>query len=175
MVLRTLHSCSVGFRSGLIAGHSRTLQLFALNHFWGLFEVCFGKPMADRNPAFWHWALNYTPEFFRYNEAMQTVKAFSARSSKAILKYLWTSTVFDHRDHILFSEGLSLLFVNSTMKCLIKKALFWSHWFTRLWRPQVGVSTRLCVSSGVLLFNCVAGQLEFGSVTRFIIQHSNNL
>ena len=38
-VLWSLHRCSMGFRpSGLIAGHFRTLQ-----HFWVLFEVCFGS------------------------------------------------------------------------------------------------------------------------------------
>ncbi len=42
-VLRSLHRCSMGFRSGLIAGHFRTLQRFVCNHFWVLFEVCFGS------------------------------------------------------------------------------------------------------------------------------------
>ena len=36
------HRCSMGFRSGLIAGHFRTLLCFVLYHLCVLFEVCFG-------------------------------------------------------------------------------------------------------------------------------------
>ena len=42
-VLRFPHRCLMGFRSGLIAGHFRTVQHFVLTHSWVLFEVCLGS------------------------------------------------------------------------------------------------------------------------------------
>uniref|UniRef100_UPI00358FA278 mitochondrial Rho GTPase 1-A-like isoform X3 n=1 Tax=Myxine glutinosa TaxID=7769 RepID=UPI00358FA278 len=37
------HRYSMGFRSGVIAGHFGTVQRFVLNHSWVLFEVCLGS------------------------------------------------------------------------------------------------------------------------------------
>ena len=42
-VLRSPHTCSMGFISGLIAGHFRTVQRLVLNLSWVLFEVCLGS------------------------------------------------------------------------------------------------------------------------------------
>ena len=63
-VLRLCHRRSMGFRSGLIAGHFRTLQCFVLT-LSGCFLKCAmghcpaGRPMSsDGDPAFWHWALH---------------------------------------------------------------------------------------------------------------------
>ena len=53
-VLRSFHRCSMGFRSGLIAGRSRMLQCFVSNHFWVLCEVCFGSLSC--------WRLTCNPE-----------------------------------------------------------------------------------------------------------------
>ncbi len=41
------HRCSMGFSSGPIAGHFRTLQRFVCNPFWVLFEMCFGSQQDD--------------------------------------------------------------------------------------------------------------------------------
>ena len=43
----------MGFRSGLIAGHFRTLQRFVLNHFCVLFEVCFGSLSCWKTHDLW--------------------------------------------------------------------------------------------------------------------------
>ncbi len=57
-VLRSLHMCSMGFRSGLIAGHIRTLQRFVCNHFWLLFEVCFGSLSCWKTHDLW-WRCSF--------------------------------------------------------------------------------------------------------------------
>ena len=102
-VLRSLHRCSMGFRSGLIAGHFRTLQRFVLNHFCVLFEVCFGSLSCWkthdlwRRPSFLTLGPTLCSKFlvvFRFHDAMHTVKASGARSSKATPKHMWTSTMF---------------------------------------------------------------------------------
>ena len=53
-VFRTLHRCSMGFRSGLIAGHFRSLQCFVLNNFCVLYEVlsCWKTHDLWRRPSF---------------------------------------------------------------------------------------------------------------------------
>ena len=53
VVLRSLHRCSMGFRSGLIAGLFRTLQHFVLNHFCVLVEVCFGSLSCWKTHDLW--------------------------------------------------------------------------------------------------------------------------
>ena len=58
---------------------------------------------------------------FRFHDAMHTVKASSARSSKATPKYLWTSTMFERSDCVLFFEGLISF---STIMCFTKKLYF---------------------------------------------------
>ena len=86
---------------------------------------------SDGDPAFWHWALHCAPKLFwlssDFHDAMHTVKASGARSRKATPKHLWTSTMFDCRDCVLFFEGLISFSVNSTIMCFTKKALLWSH------------------------------------------------
>ena len=150
-VLRSLHRCSMGFRSGLIAGHFRTLQRFVLNHFCVLFEVCFGslscwkthdlwqRPSSDTGP---YIALQNSLVVFRFHDAMCTVKAFGARRSKATPKHLWTSTMFDRRDRVLFFEGLIIVFCKQYRNVLYQKALLWSHLST--WRSP----RRILASSG---------------------------
>ena len=111
VVLRSLHRCSMGFRSELIAGHFRTLQRFFLNHFcafWSMLWVIVlledpwpltETQLSDTGP---YIALQNSLVVFRFHDAMHTVKA---RSRKATPKHLWTSTMFDCRDCVLFFEG----------------------------------------------------------------------
>ncbi len=60
----------------------------------------------------------------RFHDTVHTVKASSARSSKATPKHLWTSTMFDCRDCVLFFEGLISFSVNSAMMSFTKKLYF---------------------------------------------------
>ena len=101
----------MGFGSGLIAGHFRTLQRFVLNHFRVLFEVCFGSLSCWKTHDLWFMG-------------PCTVKASGARSSKATPTYLWTSTMFDRRDRVLFFEGHISFSVHSTIMCFTKKLYF---------------------------------------------------
>ena len=43
MVFKSRHKISIGFRSGLWLGHSRTLTSLSLNHFFTTLVVCFGS------------------------------------------------------------------------------------------------------------------------------------
>ncbi len=111
-VLRSLHMCSMGFRSGLIAGHIRTLQGFVCNHFWSVFRVIVlledPWPLVEMQLSdIGHYVApqNYLV-IIRFHDTVHTVKTFSARSSKATPKHLWTSTMFDCGDCFLFCEGL---------------------------------------------------------------------
>lgn len=79
----------MGFRSGLLASHYRTEN------------VCHcpagGRRTSGGNAALWHWSLDCASEFLvnsRFNGIVHTFKWSSARSSKAALKQLWTSTMF---------------------------------------------------------------------------------
>ena len=140
-VLRSLHRRSLGFRSRLIACHFRTLQHFVLNYFC---EVCFGSlscwkshvltetQLSDTGP---YIALQNSLVVFRFHDALPTVKASGARSSKATPKHLWT-TMFDPRDRVLFFEGL-----------ISFSALLWSHLST--WRSP----RRILAFSGKFLAN----------------------
>ncbi len=111
-VLRPLHMCSMGFRSGLIAGHIRTLQRFVCNHFWSVFQghCPAGRPMTSGgDAAFWHWPLCCAPKLFgnhQFHDTVHTVKTFSTRSSKATPKHVWTTPMFDCRDCVLLFEDL---------------------------------------------------------------------
>lgn len=55
---------------------------------------------------------------FRFLDAMQTVKASGTRSGKETSKHQWTSTMFDHRESVLFFKGLVLLLANSSFDVL---------------------------------------------------------
>ena len=43
LVFKSRHKFSIGFRSGLWLGHSRTLTSLSLNHFFTALAVCFGS------------------------------------------------------------------------------------------------------------------------------------
>ncbi len=60
----------------------------------------------------------------RFHDTIHTVKASSARSSKATPKPLWTSTMFDCRDCVLYFEGLISFYVKSAMMSFTKKLYF---------------------------------------------------
>ena len=123
VVLRSPHRCSMGFRSGLIAGHFRTLQHFVLNHFCVL---C---------------ALHCAPKFFG-NLQISWCRAHSqgirCQKQQRTSTSWWTSTMFDRRDRVLFFEGLILFSVNSTIMCFTKK-LYCPHDVLPegFWLPQV--------------------------------------
>ncbi|XP_043082091.1 uncharacterized protein LOC122329689 [Puntigrus tetrazona] len=96
-ILRFLHRCSMGFRSGLIASHFRTLQRFVAIHFWVLFEVCLGslscwknqdlgcKNLSDTGP---YITIQNPLVILRYHDALHTVKTPSARGSQTTPKHL---------------------------------------------------------------------------------------
>ncbi len=176
-VLRSLHWCSMGFRSGLIAGLFRTLQHFVCNHSWVLFEVCFGSLSCWKTHDLW-WRCSFltlatyvAPQNYlviiRFHDTVHTVKASSARSSKATPKHLWTSTMFDCRG-CSFLWRPHFFFCKQCHDVLYQKALLLSHLSTvRSPRRIVVLSHKfvtnsslaflcafcacLCVSSGVLL------------------------
>ncbi len=83
-----------------------------------------GRPMTSGgDAAFWHWPLRCAPKFFGNHQISwyRSHKASSARRSKATPKHLWTSTMFDCRDCVLFFEGLISFSVNSTMMSFTMK------------------------------------------------------
>ncbi len=176
-VLRSLHRCSMRFRSGLIAGHFRTLQCFVCNHFWVLFEV-FRVIVLPEDP----WPLVETqlsdtghyvaPQnslvIIRFHDTVHTVKASSARSSKATPKHLWTSTMFDCKDCVLFFEGLISFSVNSAMMSFTKK-----HYFCLIC-PQYVLPERLwfCHISFGKLQSCFFYAFVSAVVSSWVSYHS---
>ena len=106
---------------------------------------------SDGDPAFWHWALQLQLQnslvVFRFHDAMHTVKASGARSSKATPKHLWTSTMFDRRDQCSFLWRPHFIFFKQYNNVLYQKALLWSHLST--WRSP----RRILASSGNVLAN----------------------
>ncbi len=112
----------------------RTLQRFVCNHFWVLFEVCFGSLSCWKTHDLW-WRRSFLtlatmlhPQdslvIIRFHDTVHTVKASSARSSNTTPKHLWTSTMFDCRDCVLFFEVLISFSVNSAMMSFTKKLYF---------------------------------------------------
>ena len=98
-ILRSLHRCSMGFRSGLI----------------------------DLDSTFWHWALRCASKLFGSLQ-IPWCHAHSqdiwCQKQQSNPKHLWTSTMFDRRDRVLFFEGLISFSVNSTIICSTKKLYF---------------------------------------------------
>ena len=76
VALRSLRRCSMGFTSGLIADHLKTFQLFVINHFWVLFEVCFGSLSCWKAHDLWQ-----RPSFLTLGPAL-------------LSKILWQSSHF---------------------------------------------------------------------------------
>ena len=94
-VFRSPHMYSMGFRSGLIAGHFGKVQCFVLNHSWVLFKVL-GVIVLLQDP--WlstktqlsdtglNIALQNASVISWFHDAMHTFKAPSARGSTATSK-----------------------------------------------------------------------------------------
>lgn len=121
--LKSLHMCSMGFRSRLI---------IELSSAW--FQ---------------------TMVVITFHDAFHTVETSVAKSSKVTPKHLWTSTTFDWRDSVLFSEDLILFSVNSEQ--IYQKAVFSSQLSTGcssrrilvlFWQSPVWLLFNLRVSSG---------------------------
>ncbi len=105
------------------------LQPF-LSAFWSVFRVIFlledPWPLVETqlSDTGHYVAPQNSLVIIRFHDTVHTVKAFSARSSKATTKHLWTSTMFDCRDCVLFFEGLISFSVNSAMMSFTKNLYF---------------------------------------------------
>ena len=127
-VLRSLHRCSMGFRSGLwplqnspalclkpflCAFWSMLWVIVLLEGPWPLTET----QLSDTGP---YIALQNYFVVFRFHDVKH---AFKARSSKATPKHLWTSTLFDRggpcsflwMPHLVFCKQYSALPKSSTL------------------------------------------------------------
>ena len=93
------NSPALCFRPFLCAFWSMLWVIVLLEDPWPLTET----QLSDTGP---YIALHNSLVVLRFHDAMHTVKASGARSSKATPKHLWTSTMFDRRDRVLFFEGL---------------------------------------------------------------------
>ncbi len=151
-VLRSLHRCSMGFRSGLIAGHIRTLQRFVCNHFWSVFWVIVlledPWPLMEMQLSdIGHCVApqNYLV-IIRFHDTVHTVKTFSTRSSKATPKHLWTTPMFDCRDCVLF------FFCKQCHDVLYQKALLLSRLSTVRSPRRIVVLSHKFWQTPVLLF-----------------------
>ncbi len=160
-VLRSLHRFSMGFRSGLIAGHLRTLQCFVCNHFCVLGHCPAGRPMTSGgDAAFWHWPLRCAPKFFG-NHQISWYHSYSQEVAKQPQNIfepppcLTVGTVF-------YFEGFISFSVKSAMSPLPKNSTFVSSVHSTFSQKDCGFVTLvlansslaflcLCVSSGVLL------------------------
>ncbi len=139
------------------------IKRFVCNHFWVLFEVHFRSLSCWKTHDLW-WRrsfLKMKPQNYlviiRFHDTIHTVKVSSAKSSKATPKHLWTSTMFDCRDRVLYFEGLISFSVKSAMSPLPKSSTFVSSVHSTFSQKDCGFGKLqscflcLCVSSGVLL------------------------
>ncbi len=160
-VFRSLHRCSMGFRSGLIAGHFRTLQRFVCNHFWVLFEVCFGSLSCWKTHDLW-WRRNFLTlattlhlkilwyhqiSWYRsHSQGIQCQKQQSNPKTSLNLHHVWLEGLcsFHWRPHFFFCKQCH--------DVLYQKALLLSHLSTvRSPRRIVVLSHKFWQNSGVLL------------------------
>ncbi len=157
-VLRSFHRCSIGFRSGFIAGHFRTLQRFVCNHFGVLFEVCYVSlcchwPMTSGgDAAFWHWTLHSTPKFFgnhqiswyhSHSQGIQCQKQQSNPKTYLNLHHVWLCS-FLWRPHFFFCKQCH--------DVLYQKALLLSRLSTVLSHRRIVVLSHTFWQTPVLLF-----------------------
>src|SRR4029434_8536434 len=84
---------------------------------------------------------------------MHTVKASGSRSSKATPKHRSTSTMFDCRDRVLFSEGLILFSVN----CFTKNSILVSSVHRMYSQNDFGFPRKVLANSS-LAFLCLCQQ-----------------
>ncbi len=88
----------------------------------------------------------------RFHDTVHTVKATSARSSKAIPKYLWTSSMFDWRDCVFFLWRSFFFFCKQCHDVLYQKALLLSHPSTLCSPRKIVVLSHKFWKTPVLLF-----------------------
>lgn len=140
--------CSMRFSSEIF-------QDFVWNHFWKhlfCFEV---KPPEMQLSD----TLNdVVPEnsllIIRFHDTVHTVKASEARSSKATLKRLWTSTMFYCRDSVFLSLKASFFLLETVPCCHLPKSsqvlntFSQEDWDFAVWLFHVLVSGNM--TSGIL-------------------------
>lgn len=129
----SFHRCSIGFRSGLIEGHLRTVQCFS-QPFLSVFGCVFWVVILLEDP--WlatetklsdtrqHISLQNALIVLRFHCGLHRFKTSCARCSKAAPEHNWTSSMFHSRDSVLFLICLIFLSVNIELMCLTKKLEF---------------------------------------------------
>ena len=115
----------MGFRSGLVAGHFRTVQHFLLIYSWVLFDLCLGSlscwKLSDTGLCV---SLQNALIVFWLHCVLHRFKAPSVWGSKATLKHHWASSMFHGRLGALFFEGFIFSSVNIGLVWFTKKLLF---------------------------------------------------
>ena len=129
-VFRSPHRCSMGFRSGIIAGHFSTVQRFVLNHSWVFLKCVWGhcpaqRPMTfDGDQAFWHWVEHCAPKClgnpliswcYAHIQGTQCQRQHSNPTTSLNILHVWL------KEGVLFFEGFILFSVNIEMMYFTKK------------------------------------------------------
>ncbi len=84
-----------------------------------------GRPMTSGgDAAFWHWPLCCAPKILWLSSDFIILFTQSRHPVPEAAKPLWTSTIFNCRDCVLFFEGLISFSVNSAMMSFTKKLYF---------------------------------------------------
>ena len=125
---RSAHKFSIGWRSGLCEGHSKTLTLLSFSHFattWG--QCPFGRPICDQ--ALTSWMISWDvatihPHKFSSHDAIYFVKCTSPSCSKAPPQHDAATLVLHGWDAVLWLAIIPLFPPNITMVIMAKQFYF---------------------------------------------------
>ncbi len=121
------HSCSTGFRSEDWNGHSRSLVLCSVTHFWVVFEVCVWiiVQLEDPNMAHYkisnrvsHLLISYLLIFDKIHYAMCLNKMFRTPSRNIGPQHKKYSSIFNCTHGVLFIPVFTKPILNAAKNSL---------------------------------------------------------